>query len=121
MKKAANPDIDKDGEKKLKNQALAAARIRYGANKQDVQIQITDKEWEAIQANAVSYTTLKSIIDNTDLDKFKERAMPREALYSMSDAKKGLALSMHNSGYTLSEIADRIGVSTSTISKIINE
>ena len=121
MKKAANPDIDKDGEKKLKNQALAAARIRYGANKQDVQIQITDKEWEAIQANAVSYTTLKSIIDNTDLDKFKERAMPREALYSMSDAKKGLALSMHNAGYTLSEIADRLGVSTSTISNVINE
>lgn len=121
MKKAANPDIDKDGEKKLKNQALAAARVRYGANKQKVQVQITDKEWEAIQANAVSYTTLKSIIDNTDLDKFKERAMPREALYSVSDSKKNLAISMHNSGYTLSEIADRIGVSTSTISKIINE
>lgn len=120
MKKAANPDIDKDGEKKIKNQALAAARVRFGANKKDVEVQITDKEWEAIQAFAVPYTTLKSIINNTDLDKFKERAMPREKLHSLSDSKKSLALSMHNSGYTLKEIADRLGVSTSTVSGIIH-
>lgn len=119
MKKAANPDLDKDGEKKLKNQALAAARVRFGANKQDVQVQITDREWEAIQSFAVPYTTVKGIIDNTDLDLFKERAMPRETKFVMTDSKKNLALSMHNAGYSLSEIADRLGVSTSTISNVI--
>ena len=120
VKKAANPDLTKEDVKKLKNQALAAARVRYGANKKDVQVQITDKEWEAIQAYAVPYTIVKDIIDNTDLDKFKERAMPREQLHVLNDSKKALAVSMHNSGYSLSEIADRLGVSTSTVSGIVH-
>ena len=121
MKKSQDDELqyDKDKLKKVKNQALAAARARYGANKKDVEIQITDKEWEAIQNGAVSYSKIKEIIDNTDLDKFKERAMPREAKNKLPDSKKSLALSMHNSGYSLTEIAERLGVSSSTIGSII--
>lgn len=119
MKKRENPDLTKDDIKKLNNQALAAARLKYGANKKDVQIEITDEEWEAIQNKAVPYTTLKNIIDNTDLDLFKERAMPRESKITVTDSKKNLAISMHNAGYSLAEIAERIGLSTSTISNVI--
>ena len=46
--------------------------------------------------------------------------MPREQLHVLNDSKKALAVSMHNSGYSLSEIADRLGVSTSTISGIVH-
>lgn len=120
MKKRENPNLTKEDIKKLSNQALAASRVKYGANKKNTQIEITDEEWEAIQNKAIPYTTLKNIIDNTDLDKFKERAMPREAKYTITDSKRNLAISMHNAGYSLADIADRIGISTSTISGIIN-
>lgn len=123
MKKSQDEELqyDKDKLKKVKNQALAAARARYGANKKDVQVQITDKEWEAIQNGAISYTKLKEVIDNTDLDKFKERAMPRETRHTVPSSKKSLAVSMHNSGYTLAEIAERLGVSSTTVSTILKE
>lgn len=120
MKKRENPNLTKDDIKKLSNQALAASRVKYGANKKNTQIEITDDEWEAIQNKAIPYTTLKNIIDNTDLDKFKERAMPRESKFVVTDSKRNLALSMHNAGFSLADIADRIGMSTSTISNIIN-
>lgn len=121
MKKAQDDtlEFDKDKLKKIKNQALAAARARFGANKKDVEIQITDKEWEAIQNGAISHSKLKEIIDNTDLDKFKERAMPKESKIRLTDSKKSLALSMHNAGYSLDEIAERLGVSSSTIGSVI--
>ena len=120
MKKRENPNLTKEDIKKLSNQALAASRVKYGANKKNTQIEITDEEWEAIQNKAIPYTTLKNIIYNTDLDKFKERAMLREAKYTITDSKRNLAISMHNAGYSLADIADRIGISTSTISGIVN-
>ena len=53
-------------EKKVKSQALAEARVRYGAKKDPVDI--TDKEWEAIQAGAIHTQMLRDILNNTDKD-----------------------------------------------------
>lgn len=123
MKKSQDDELeyDKDKLKRVKNQALAAARARFGANKKDVQIEITDKEWEAIQNRAISYSKLQDIIDNTDLDAFKERAMPREQKAKVSETKANLIRSMHNAGYSLNDIAERIGVSSTTVSKVLKE
>ena len=49
-KKKENPDMDKSEIKKASQQALSAARISVGAKR--TTIDITDKEWEAIQAGA---------------------------------------------------------------------
>lgn len=115
-----NPDMDKDDIKKLKNQALTQARLQTGASKKARLVDITDREWEAIQSGAISTNKLSQIIQNSDLDILKQRSMPRESR-GISDAKRARAKILESNGYTLAEIADSLGVSTSTISKVLNE
>lgn len=115
-KKQANPDMEAADLKKIKGQALEEARLRSNAKKQ--RIMITDKEWAAIQAGAVSTNTLYQIINNTDLDRVKQLATPRSTS-SLTSAKEAKARSMLAAGYTQSEVADAIGISTSTLSEFI--
>lgn len=112
----ANPNLDNDDIKKLKSRALIKARAKTGAGKQ--QIQITPSEWEAIQAGAISSNKLKQIINNSDLDTLKQLAMPRE-FKGMSPGKVSKAKALESNGYTLAEIADSLGVSTSTVQKAL--
>ena len=64
--------------KKAKQQAVTKYRSEVGSvSRRDRNIPITDKEWEAIQAGAISETKLKQILNNTDIDKLRERATPR--------------------------------------------
>lgn len=111
-KTQANPDMDKDQVKKIKGQALTTARIRTGAKKQ--QIQITPDEWEAIQAGAISNSKLVQILNNADLDRIKELATPRTKTV-MVPAKLARAKDMLARGYTQADIADALGVPTSTL------
>ena len=116
--KEANPDMDADDIKKLKGRCLTEARVQTGAKKQ--QIEITPREWEAIQAGAITTSKLTQIINNSDLDVLKQLAMPREHK-AMSPAKQSRARAMAARGYTLSEIADALSVSTSTIQSVLNQ
>ena len=77
MKKADNPELayDKDKKKKAEAQCLEEARYRVGAKK--TSITISDKQWEAIQAGAVSNQKLEAILKNTDVDALKKRALPK--------------------------------------------
>lgn len=111
------PDLDKKDEKKLRQQALSTARTRLGASKSDVQVKITPKEWEAIQAGAVSHTKLMSILNNTDMDVVKQYAMPRGS--TISEAKKARIRNLSSSGYSNSQIAQDLGVSLSTVLKYV--
>ena len=113
-----SPDLDKDQKKRLKFQELDAARRRLGAGKDT--IDITDREWEAIQAGAVTNNKLTQIIDNADLDKVKELATPRSDI-GISKAKLARAKSMLDRGYTQADIADAIGESISPLSKALAE
>lgn len=117
---ANNPQIkeDQDQLKKAKTKALSAARERVGANKKAVQVDITDKEWEAIQAGAVSDSMLQDILKNTDVDKVRARATPR-ADSGLNTAQIARAKAMANNGLTQAEIADKLGVSASTVSKVL--
>jgi hypothetical protein len=116
-KRKANPDMDADDLKKLKNQALVEARIQTGAEKQ--RIAITDSEWAAIQAGAITPNKLKQILDNTDLDLVKELATPKSREL-MTNVKLQRAESMLASGYTQAEVADALGVSVSTLKRSIS-
>ena len=107
-----NPGMDNDQLKKIKGQALVEARTRVGAKKQ--QINITDREWEAIQAGAVSTNVLTQIINNSDSDRLKQLATRRTSK-GMTSAKIAKAKSMLSAGYTQAEVADALGVSVSTI------
>lgn len=117
LKRQADPNMDAVQLKKIKGQALEEARRRTGAKKAPVEI--TDKEWEAIQAGAVSNTRLKQILDNADLDRVKALATPRTPVL-MTSTKKTRARAMINSGYTQAEIADALGVSLTTLKKELN-
>jgi hypothetical protein len=113
MKKEANPDMDEAELKKVRAKALKAARIRVGAKK--TQIKITAKEWEAIQAGAISKTQLEKILDNTDIEKVKELATPKEKK-GMSSADLSRAMSMlAGDKYSTADVARQLGVSVSTL------
>lgn len=114
---ASNPDMDYEHRQRERSRALTQARAQVGAKKEPVVI--TDGEWEAIQANAVSFTKLTRILNNTDQEAFKQRATPRYT-NGLTVSQKALAVSMANSGmYTNKEIADKFGVSPSTISALL--
>lgn len=116
MKKEANPDMEPADLKKIKGQALNEARTRVGASKKLVEI--TDSEWDAIQAGAVSNNLLTQIIDNTDLDALKQRATPRTSK-TLTPAKEAKAKAMLERGYSQAEVADAVGVSTSVLRNLL--
>lgn len=117
-KKKDNPDMTKAEIKKAKQQALSSARASVGAKRSS--IDITDREWEAIQAGAISENRLTQILNNTDIDKLRQRATPR-ATTSLSTAKINRISAMKASGYSTSEIAKALGVSSSTVNKYLKE
>ena len=110
----SNPDLGKDELKKVKNTALKEARIQVGAKR--TPIKVTDKSWEAIQNGAVSDSALSSMLKYMDSDDLRKRATPR-ATRELSSSKQSLIRTMKASGYTNDEIANRLGVSTSTVNK----
>ena len=116
-----DPDLkdDKKELKKLKSTLIQKARREVGADGKGTRISITDKEWEAIQANAISASLLKQILDHTDTDAFKERAMPRSNGNAISTAKQNQIKARAASGYTSSEIAESLGLSVSTVLKYL--
>lgn len=118
-KQQDNPDMDKKEVKKASNQAIIDARISVGASGKDTRIKITDSEWKAIQAGAISDSMLTQILRYADADEIRQRATPR-ATTELSTAKINKINSMLNSGFTNAEIAETLGVSTSTVSKYAN-
>lgn len=115
-KKKDNPDMTKAEIKKESQRALTAARNSVGAER--TTIKITDREWEAIQAGAISENKLSQILNNTDADAIRQRATPR-ATTSLSTAKQNRITALRASGYSTAEIADALGVSSSTVTKYI--
>lgn len=116
-KRKDNPDMTKAEVKKASQQALAQARSSVGAKRSN--IEITDKEWEAIQAGAISENKLTQILNNTNTDTIRQRATSR-ASTTLSTAKQNRIAALSASGYSTSEIAEALGVSSSTVSKYLN-
>ena len=118
-KMAKNPDMEKKDVKKASQQALTKNRSEAGSVARSKRsIVITDREWEAIQAGAISENKLQQILDNTDVDVLRQRATPR-SYTALSTAKVGRIKAMSASGRSLSEIAKALGVSTSTVSEYL--
>lgn len=115
-KKQANPDMTRKEIKKLSQQELTRARATVGAKRET--IKITDREWEAIQAGAISENKLMQILNNADIDDLRQRATPKN-MTSLSTAKINKISSMNASGYSTAEIADALGISTTTVSKYL--
>lgn len=110
------PDMTKAEIKKASQRALTRARTSVGAHREP--IKFTDREWEAIQAGAISPSKLEQMIPKVDSDNLKQYATPR-ATTQLSNAKISKINAMKNSGYSTSEIAEALGVSSSTVSKYL--
>lgn len=117
QKQKAKPDMGADELKRVKSQALTAARIRTGAAKNAIFIE--DREWEAIQAGAITTSKLKDILNNADLDRVKALATPKREVL-MTSTKSRRAETMARMGYTQAEIAESLGVSVTTLKRALN-
>lgn len=108
---------DKDAYKKLRATALNNARYVIGAKKKAVEF--TDKEWEAVQAGAISESFLTKLIMNTKSEDLKRYALPQQSSsipdYILSKAKR-----YRDSGITWNEIADKLGYSESALIRAIS-
>lgn len=116
-KQGDNPNMDDASFKRMKFQALEEMRIRTGAKKQD--IVITQSEWNAIQAGAISDSKLGEILDKADMDVVRQLATPRKEL-KMTTTKTARAQTMLASGYTRAEVASALGVSVTTLDVATN-
>ena len=115
--KADNPNITKEEASRAKDQLLQKARASVGASKKDVEIHVTKKEWEAINANAISHSKVTTILNNMNSKELKELAVPKQKKI-ISDTQKARMKAMSNT-YTIAQIAEALGVSPSTVSKAI--
>ena len=118
----ADPSLkEKDNSDKLKKisaKALNDARdqVNGGEHKTRYRIELTDREWDAIQAGAISDAKMKTVIRYSDKEKIKKRAMPRKDTGMKASAKTRARL-LYNSGVPIAEIAAELGVSTATLAK----
>lgn len=105
--------------KKAKQQAITKYREEVGSEDRKTRsIKIDDREWEAIQAGAISNSKLLRILNNSDPDSLRERAMPKDKIV-VSQAKINKMLSLQAQGKSLAQIAKACGVSTSTVNKYL--
>lgn len=111
---------DKDEISKIRRAAINDARVATGASGKRTRITISDGEWTAIQAGAISDTTLSEILRYAEPKTVRERATPR-ATTQLSQARINRIKALANSGHTNSEIAEALGISTSAVSKYLNE
>ena len=120
-KKENNPNMTDSEKRKKGQQALNAARSRYIPEGKKKRISITEKEMEAINANAINSTKLKSILNNADLDSLRMVSMPKKEK-GLSDSKIARAKAMLASGYyTQADVAEQFGISPTTLRRYLKE
>lgn len=114
---------DKDKFKKVKAVALAEGRAMYNARRKP--ISFTPRQWEAINAGAVSSTLFSEIIRSADAETLRKLALPQSTGPKLSASEKNHIKLLANQtkadgskAYTLSQLAKKFGVSTSVISQI---
>lgn len=114
----ANPSLkdDKDKLKKVRNQAQAQARARTGAKRSVVDI--TPREWEAIQAGAISSTTLAKILSRSDKDQVRQYATPKDRKVLTSSMISQINARIDR-GMTIAEVANQLGLSPSTVGRVL--
>jgi hypothetical protein len=118
LKRQANPGMEASVVKKERALAQATMRARTGAKK--YRIDITQREWDAIQAGALTTHKLEKILNNTDMEVIKKYSLPKQA-FKMTTAKQARAQRMLADGYTQAEVADALGVGLTTLKVALNE
>lgn len=107
-----------DKRKKLASKALEEARdaVNGGVHEKRYRIELTDREWEAIQSGAISDTMFQKVIRYSDSEKLKQRAMPR-ASTGLKPTARSRAIMLLKAGNSMAAVAKELGVSTDTLRK----
>lgn len=120
-KTTSNPDMKADDVRKLGQRSMTKYREEVGSvSRRKRNINISDKEWEAIQAGAISENKLKKILDNSDPDILREKAMPKQTR-GLTSAQVNRIKAMANSNFTIQQIADKLGISKSSVSNALKK
>ena len=118
-RKEEDPTMTPGDLRKLSQRTQSKYREQVGSvSRRKRSIQITDKEWEAIQAGAISENKLKKILNNSDADSLRERAMPKSN-NTLNQAQINRIKAMNISNFTLNQIAEKMNLSPSTVSKYL--
>jgi DNA-binding CsgD family transcriptional regulator len=112
-KSKKDDDMSAPERKKWRGRSLVLAQARLDSAKP--KIDITPREWEAIEMGAISPTRLRSILRNADMDLVRTYATPRATRASLSSGKQSRAQSLLKAGYTAIEVASAIGVPVNQI------
>ena len=115
-----DPTIDKKEIKKISSVEMQRARDSAGASGRKSKVTFTDREWEAVQAGAISDNMLTKFLNSSDSDEIVKRAMPKNVAV-MTSAKMSKANAMLRSGYSYAEIAKACGVPESTVYSALNK
>lgn len=115
-----DPTIDKKEIKKISSVEMQRARDSVGASGRKSKVTFTDREWEAVQAGAISDNMLTKFLNSSDSDEIIKRAMPKNVAV-MTSAKMSKANAMLRSGYSYAEIAKACGVPESTVYSALNK
>jgi len=110
-----NPDITKKELKKAADSALAEGRTRFGASRH--KIDISPREWEAIQSGAIKKTNLEKILKYADSDKVRQYATPKDAV-ALTTGQKARIRAALDSGKSAALLAEQYNVSVSTINQL---
>ena len=115
-----DPTIDKKEIKKISSVEMQRARDSVGASGRKSKVTFADREWEAVQAGAISDNMLTKFLNSSDSDEIVKRAMPKNVAV-MTSAKMSKANAMLRSGYSYAEIAKACGVPESTVYSALNK
>lgn len=115
-----NPQLDKKDIKKAAQYQITLARSKVGASKKAVEIDLTPKEWEAIEANAISGSRLREILKHAKSDTVLKYASPKQGI-ALSSAQINRIKAMGSSGYSNADIAEAMGISASTVTKYLKK
>lgn len=118
-RKRTQPDLKSEDIRKLSQRSMSKYREQVGAaTRRERNIIITDRQWEAIQAGAISENKLKAILANSDPDSLRQKAMPRKTS-GLTNAQISRIRAMNNSNFTINQIAEKMNVSPSVVSKYL--
>lgn len=113
-----NYDLSDDEKKKIRTQAINAARSKVGANGKASRIHLDEQEWKAVKEGAISHSKLTEILKHADMDEIRKQVTPKNAT-TMTSVQQSKIKRMDKAGYSIDEIAKALNVSPSTISKYL--
>lgn len=113
-----NGRMDPEDATKLRTQTTKAARAATGSQSGKNKIIFTEKEWEAVEAGAISSTRLNALLKESDMEVVRKYATPRQKT-TLSASRIAQIKSMQGR-YTQAEIAKALGLTVSQVNNALN-